>query len=108
MTMADDDQDKRAAPRLSYPCDVECVGLGVNPTSPRISDLSATGAFVDCINTLPVGSRLVLRFSLPFQDVTATAEVVHAMPQFGMGVRFLDLSPAARGAIEQLVREGSP
>ena len=33
------------------------------------------------------------------------AEVVHTMPSFGMGVRFLDLSDEGRTAIEALVRE---
>ena len=35
----------------------------------------------------------------------ATAEVVHQMPQFGMGVRFLELSAEGRVAIESLLKE---
>ena len=37
--------------------------------------------------------------------VLASAEVVHNMPQFGMGVRFLGLSAESRAAIEALIRE---
>jgi hypothetical protein len=39
------------------------------------------------------------------QEVRVAAEVVHSMPSFGMGVRFLDLSAEGAGAIEALVRE---
>ena len=41
-----DPANKRASERVSYPCEVECsgVGIGLSPLNPRISDVSATGA----------------------------------------------------------------
>ncbi len=85
---------------------LECCTLdgSAAPVTARISDLSVTGAFLDCLNTLPMGTRLGLRFALNDHLVTVAAEVVHSMPQFGMGVRFLNLSPESRATIEQLAQ----
>jgi hypothetical protein len=48
-----------------------------------------------------------LSFKVGAQEVQVAAEVMHTMPQFGMGVRFLNLSGEGRAAIEALVREQS-
>jgi hypothetical protein len=102
------DPDKRANKRVSYPCEVECsgVGMGMSPLNPRISDLSITGAFVDSVVTLPAGTKMRLKFSLPSLVVNCLGEVVHDMPQFGMGVRFVDLTAEQRLAIEEVVERG--
>src|SRR5512147_328905 len=98
-------QDKRSSPRVMNSIDVECYTLDDSPApvTARISDLSVTGAFLDCLNVLPVGTRLGLSFVLNEHLVTVAGEVVHSMPQFGMGVRFLNLTPEARATIEQLL-----
>jgi c-di-GMP-binding flagellar brake protein YcgR len=101
------DSENRRATRVSYPCEVECTGVGQNPLNPRISDLSATGAFIDSMNAVPVGSKMKLKFTLPTGNISVNAEVVHAMEHFGMGVRFLDLSDEQRGFIEQFVAGAS-
>jgi hypothetical protein len=97
--------DKRSSPRMLNSIDLECYTLDEMPApvTARISDLSVTGAFLDCLNTLPVGTRLGLRFVLSEHLLTVAGEVVHSMPQFGMGVRFLNLSPESRATIEQLL-----
>lgn len=102
------DSDKRASKRVGYPCEVDCsgVGVGMSPLNPRISDLSISGAFVDSMITLPPGTRIRLKFSLPSLVVNCLGEVMHDMPQFGMGVRFLDLTPEQRVAIEEVVANG--
>jgi hypothetical protein len=99
--------DKRSSPRVLNSIDLECYTLGDSPASvtARISDLSVTGAFLDCLNALPVGTRLGLSFVLNEHLVTVASEVVHSMPQFGMGVRFLNLSPEARARIEYLLSQ---
>ena len=101
------DSENRRAARVSYPCEVECTGVGANPLNPRISDLSATGAFIDSMNAVPVGTLMKLRFTLPTGNVTVNAEIVHAMDHFGMGVRFLDLTDEQRGFIDQIVAGGA-
>ncbi len=96
--------DKRSAKRISYRSEVECSVNGDSLLNPEISDLSVTGAFIDSLNEIPPGSRVRLKFALPTgKVVTVEAEVVHSMPHFGMGVRFLDLPEEQRRAIESLV-----
>ena len=98
------DLEKRGAKRIPYRSEVECSTTGNSPLDPRISDLSVTGAFIDSMNELPEGSRMLLRFPLPSGDtVVVQAEVVHSMPHFGMGVRFLDLGEESRHAIQAFV-----
>ena len=101
------DAENRRATRISYPCEVECTGVGQNPLNPRISDLSVTGAFIDSMNAVPVGAKMKLTFTLPTGGISVNAEVVHAMEHFGMGVRFLDISDDQRRAIEEVVAGAS-
>ena len=98
---------QRSSPRAYNVVEVDCYTLDetATPVAARMSDLSLTGAFLDCMGGLRPGTRLALRFKVGGQEVQATAEVVHQMPQFGMGVRFLELSPGARAAIESLLKE---
>jgi hypothetical protein len=97
--------DSRRAPRVPYLAEVQCtgVGMGTSPLNPRISDLSASGAFIDSLTQMPVGERVRLVFQVNGREVDTTAEVAHSMPQFGMGVRFLALSEEDRYAIAQVV-----
>jgi hypothetical protein len=99
--------DKRASRRVMNVIDVDCrTADGVEaPVAARISDLSTTGAFLDSMTPLPAGTRLALRFMVGPREVQAAAEVVHSMPGFGMGLRFLDLPAEGAAAIEALVRE---
>jgi hypothetical protein len=98
---------ERGAKRVPFACELECTGVGEDSLNPRISDLSATGAFIDSMNPVPPGARLSLKFKLPTGTLSVEAEVVHAMPHFGMGVRFLDLTEDQRLGIELLVADAS-
>lgn len=100
--------DKRESARVTRSLDLDCTALAGLPTPvvARISDLSASGAFLDCQNPLPVGTRLALSFMLGDHAVNVAAEVVHLMPQFGMGVRFVGLSTESKVAIENLLQSG--
>jgi hypothetical protein len=98
--------ENRQSRRVAYACEVTCTGVGgtgVSPLNPRISDLSATGAFIDCMTQIPQGSQLKLKFDLGGRAITTSAVVAHAMPAFGMGVKFVDLSEEDRKAIEEFV-----
>ena len=99
--------DKRAKARVGYLCEVECSGVSVGVAlNSRISDLSVTGAFIDSMVTLPEGTMVRLKFSLPTVDVNCMGVVMHEMPQFGMGVRFLELTPEQLAALAALVTAG--
>jgi len=98
---------QRSSPRAYNVVDVDCYTLdeSATPVAARMSDLSLTGAFLDSQSGLRPGTRLALDFKVGEQQVQAKAEVVHQMPQFGMGVKFLEVSPGGRAAIEHLLKE---
>ncbi|HSD65884.1 MAG TPA: PilZ domain-containing protein [Vicinamibacteria bacterium] len=100
-------EERRGSGRVARVVEVDCHTLDESrlAVAARIADLSTGGAFLDSMNALPPGTRLALRFTAGSQEIRVAAEVVHAMPQFGMGVRFLDLSVEGRAAIEALIRE---
>jgi PilZ domain len=99
-------RDRRSAPRAPFLCEVECEDTrsGERPPNPRVNDLSTTGAFIDTTVTFPVGAIVNIRFKLPTIQVAVQAEVVNPMPLMGMGLRFRDLTPAQKVAIEEVVR----
>jgi len=100
-------EDKRTSPRVYNVVEVDCHTIDDTPTlvAARMSDVSTTGAFLDSMSGLQPGTKLALRFKAGQQEIRVAAEVMHAMPQFGMGVRFLNLSGEGRAAIEALIRE---
>jgi uncharacterized protein (TIGR02266 family) len=77
-------------------------------------DLSPHGAFIKSPQPLPVGTRLKLKIHLPGERAALSldGEVMravrpaagsHLLP--GIGVRFLDASPEARRALQELIDE---
>jgi hypothetical protein len=100
-------KDRRAVKRISYICEVECEGAGMNRFATRINDLSTAGAFIDSITAASPGSMLRLKFRIKDVVVETTAEVRYSIPQVGMGVRFLNLRPQHLHALRCLV-DGTP
>ena len=99
--------NKRGSPRAYNVVEVEChtIDETATPVAARMSDVSTTGAFLDSMSGLHPGTKLALSFKVGAQVVQVAAEVMHTMPQFGMGVRFLNLSGEGRAAIEAVIRE---
>jgi hypothetical protein len=99
--------DKRSSPRVFNVVEVECHTIDETATlvAARMSDISVTGAFLDSMSGLRPGTKLALGFKVGAQEVRVAAEVMHTMPHFGMGVRFLNLSGEGRAAIEAFIRE---
>jgi len=87
-------RERRREERIPYIVDVKCADFG--PGTLRISDLSRTGAFIDTLLSVRVGTVLPLRFQLQELEINVMAEVRHCVPYIGIGVQFLDL-----GADEQ-------
>jgi Domain of unknown function (DUF4388)/PilZ domain len=106
MTMSND-KDRRESKRISYICEVECEGSGIRRLATRINDLSLTGAFIDSMTCFATGSILRLRFRVKEILIETTAEVRYCMPQMGMGVLFLNLTPDHIAALESLI-DGKP
>jgi hypothetical protein len=66
-----------------------------------------TGAFIDSMTCYPPGTILKLRFRVMDVLIETAAEVRYSMPQMGMGVLFLGLSPDHVAALESLI-DGKP
>jgi hypothetical protein len=100
-------RERREAKRISYICEVLCEGSGIRSLATRINDLSTTGVFIDSMSAYPIGSVIKLKFTIRDVPIEVSGEVRYAMPQVGMGVRFIDLTPEHREIIERLI-EGKP
>ncbi len=88
--------ERRTAPRANVVIPVEVRdGRGFSLYSTR--DLSSTGLFFDRAIPYAVGARVSLSFSLPgdTRSIRCDGEVVNVPDKrsYGMGIRFLDLSP---------------
>ncbi len=73
------------------------------------SDISTTGCFIRSPRPLPVGTKVALKFTViegGLAIIEGTGEVVRSVrppdPNPGMGVRFVELTPASAGALEQM------
>ena len=97
--------DRRHSQRIPYLCEVCFDGVQTGAANVRISDLSTKGAFIDSLASFPVGSILHLRFFLRSTEMCVTSEVRHALPQIGMGVRFVDMSPEDEALLKSVVRD---
>lgn len=96
---------RRATHRVTGPFDGCRLGLIETPL--LIYDLSEGGCFVNSLYDTPVGQRLSLKLTLPYEGVvTLKAETVYARPGFGFAVRFVDLSDETlaclRSALDKL------
>jgi hypothetical protein len=82
--------DRRASARVAYPLDASCSTQSGH-RSVRISDLSVSGCFIECLVMMGVGERVALRIELPsFGPIDVEGEVVYASPPAGCGVKFID------------------
>jgi c-di-GMP-binding flagellar brake protein YcgR len=94
--------NRRRAPRVPLVTQIysqECMSLAFS------RDLSQGGMFIETRDPLPVGSEITLRFHLNDGGpiVVALADVKYSITKLGMGVEFLELSPADRKRIDDCV-----
>ena len=100
-------KERREAKRISYICEVECEGAGINRLATRITDLSVTGAFIDSMINYAPGTQLTLKFRVKDQPIETECEVRYSLRQMGMGVQFVNMRPEHLALLEHLI-EGKP
>lgn len=98
---------RRKAERVTGPFDGCRLGLIETPL--LIYDLSEGGCFVNSLYDTPVGQRMKLRLTLPYEGtITVQAETVYGRSGFGFAVRFVDVSDETlaclRSALDRLRR----
>jgi len=97
--------ERRKSPRVPLSVKVTKMTSGSFQFN-QATDISAGGVFIKAAEPLPVGSVLRVKITLPSGQVEADGEVVRvtlneAHP--GMGVKFINLPPEIRQAIEEYV-----
>src|SRR5436305_10908610 len=93
-------KERREAKRISYICEVECEGAGINRLATRITDLSITGAFIDSMINYAPGTQLTLKFRVKDQPIETECEVRYSLRQMGMGVQFINMRPEHLALLE--------
>jgi hypothetical protein len=62
-----------------------------------IHDLSITGCLIESFHEMPAGRRMTIEIDLPEEGtVSVSAESVYSRPDFGYGVKFIDVPPQTR------------
>ena len=105
-------KESRQHPRVSIAVDVD-VASGSNFYAGRTRDLSLGGLFVETDVGLPIGLQVDVKLKLPKGTFTVRCEVMWLLSEgplqtVGVGVRFLELSPGAKRAIEAFMAIRSP
>jgi hypothetical protein len=95
--------ERRQAKRAPLLIEVHYEGGGRRGQS-RITDISATGVYIDTMNPLSDGSTVKLDFTLPDgYRVEAEGIVVRGEPRIGMAIRFEQIKPQDQQRIAEIV-----
>jgi len=95
------EHERRRSPRFSFIAAAEVLeGNDGSRLSARVSDLSATGCYVDTINPLPGGTAVRVKIFSEAQSFEAPATVAYSVVHLGMGLSFGEVSPACREVLQ--------
>lgn len=95
--------EQRQAPRVLYH-NLKIVYDGIaDAVEERSPDLSTSGMFINTPRAYPPGAQIRVRFELLRTGVFVQAQggVRYCLPGIGIGVKFVNLTPFARTAIER-------
>lgn len=74
------------------------------PVKASLSEISTGGCYLKTASPFPRGTRVVLSIKSANQEARAGGIVLVAHPEFGMGIEFLQSSPAQHEQVKQLVK----
>ena len=95
------DHERRRMPRFTFIASAEVLTEDASTRlGARISDISATGCYVDTINPLLGGTSVYLKISAESQVFEAPATVVYSHPHLGMGLIFGEVLPHSRNVLQ--------
>ena len=88
------EQERRRSPRFPFiaSAQVHAESTG-SQLAARISDISASGCYVDTINPLPDGTPVRVKIFNEAKSFEAAATVVYSHTHLGMGLRFGEIPP---------------
>jgi len=94
------EQERRRSPRFPFIASAEVLEENNNSQlSARVSDISATGCYVDTINPLPGGTPVRVKIFNEAQSFEASATVAYCVVHLGMGLSFSEVPPNSRDVL---------
>jgi hypothetical protein len=95
------DQERRRAPRFPFIASAEVLAENAGTRlAARISDISATGCYVDTINPLVDGTAVGLKILTDTHVFEASATVVYSHAHLGMGLQFGEVLPNSKNVLQ--------
>jgi hypothetical protein len=95
------DQERRRAPRFPFIASAEVLSESAGTRlAARISDIRASGCYVDTINPLMDGTAVRLKILTETQVFEAPATVVYSHTHLGMGLMFGQLLPKSQDVLQ--------
>jgi hypothetical protein len=73
----------------------------------RVAKISLNGCFVDTLKTLPVGSEVVIKIFAESECFAATAKVVYANSNSGVGLAFREIPLKSAALLRQWLLKAS-
>lgn len=96
------EQERRSSPRFPFIASAEVhEESNCSRLSARVSDISATGCYVDTINPLPGGTAVRVKIFSETQSFEAPATVAYAVVHLGMGLSFDEVPPGSRDVLQR-------
>jgi hypothetical protein len=71
----------------------------------RLGDISGGGCYIETVLPLPIGTTMQLRLTIAGNILDLSAKVVWTIPQAGMGVFFVFVSPQEKDRIAQILED---
>lgn len=96
------EQERRRSPRFPFIASAEVLEENNgSQLSARVSDLSATGCYVDTINPRPGGTAVRVRIFNETQSFEASATVAYSVVHLGMGLSFAEVPASSRDILRE-------
>jgi hypothetical protein len=101
-------QENRRSPRFPFIAVAEITHTDSGEQlDSRVAELSLNGCYVDMLNTLPIGSEIALKIFGDSECFEATARVIYAHPNLGMGLAFQQVSLKSGQLLRQWLLKAS-
>ena len=98
--------EKRAFPRFALIATAEIVEpVAKIKLSGRTAEIGLGGCYVDALNTLPKGTVIELAIQRDGDELRIWGRVAYAHENIGMGVQFLDVTPAQLEVLNQWIAD---
>ena len=95
------EQERRRSPRFPLIASAELLAESAGAQlAARISDISATGCYVDTINPLVDGTAVCLKIFTESHVFEALATVVYSHAHLGMGLMFGEVLPNSQDVVQ--------